>query len=138
MEKQIEITKGQLATLLWIDALDKFEDGVNISLRDKYYNFIENNSVIEGMESTEFDNYKEMLVAYGLLKETADKLEFTKKGKELVKVVVNADKENELEHIQLEKKSFPSYADIKKFIDDNANVIEIAIAVTSLLVTIIG
>ena len=69
MEKYIEITTEQLATLLWIKSLDDFEDGVNITLRDKYYNFIENNSVIEGMESAEFDKNKEFLVKQKLLKE---------------------------------------------------------------------
>lgn len=81
MTNQLEITDGQLATLLWIKALDDFEDGINITLQDKYYNFIENNSVIEGMEVAEFVKYKEMLVENGLLEEIDENLEFTKKVK---------------------------------------------------------
>ena len=81
MEKMIEITVEQLATLLWIKALDEFEDENLVTLSDKYYNFIENNSVIEEMEVEEFDRNKEILVVNKLLKETEEKLEFTKTGK---------------------------------------------------------
>ena len=57
-----KITVAQLATLLWIKALDDYEDSNFKGLRDKYYNFIENNSVIEDMEVSEFDKNKEFLV----------------------------------------------------------------------------
>ena len=134
MTNQLEITDGQLATLLWIKALDDFEDGINITLQDKYYNFIENNSVIEGMEVAEFINYKKMLVANGLLKETDKKLEFTKKGKEIVGKICDEDG---VKASPIKKGKFPSFTDIKRFINDNSDVIQAVLATTSVVLSII-
>ena len=132
-----KITVEQLATLLWIKALDDYEDNNFKGLRDKYYNFIENNDDIEGMESSEFDRNKEFLVEQKLLKETNSKLEFTKKGIEVVEIVSKTEKENDLKPYQLEKGNLVNYADIKKFIDDNSNVLQVALATVSLLISII-
>lgn len=137
MAKRIELSTEQLATLLWIKALDDFEDGVNISLRDKYYNFIENNSVIEGMESAEFDSFKEKLVSCKLLKEDEEKLEFTKKGREVVEILTNTEKKKGLQPYKLKNGVYPDFAAIKKFIDDNSNIIQAVLATASLLVEII-
>lgn len=137
MQKNIEITTEQLATLLWIKSLDDFEDGVNITLQDKYYNFIENNSVIEGMESAEFDKNKEFLVKQKFLKENNKNIVFTEKGAKLVEIIAKTEIEKGLKPYRLDKKSFPNYANIKKFIDDNSNVLQVALAVASLLITII-
>lgn len=137
MEKELEITSEQLATLLWIKALEEFEDGINITLLDKYCNFVDNNSDIEGMDSTEFAKNKEILVNCGLLVETEDSLEFTKKGNEVIETVSNTESEEGVQPYEYAKKSFPDLWAIKGFIDDNSEIIHIALATASLLVTII-
>lgn len=137
MAKRIELSTEQLATLLWIKALDDFEDKINVTLRDKYYNFIENNSVIEDMESAEFNSIKEKLVACKLLKEDEEKLEFTKTGREVVEIVDKTEREKGLQPYKLEKGILPNYSDIRKFIDDNSNVLQVALATASLLISII-
>ena len=123
-----QITVQQLATLLWIKELDNFEDGVNITLRDKYYNFIENNSVVEGIDIQAFDSYKVALIKLKLIKETDEKLEFTKAGREVLEIVSKAEQENGLEPYILERRNLPKYVDIKKFIDDNSNVSAMTLA----------
>ena len=137
MQKELEITSEQLATLLWIKALEEYEDGINITLRDKYCNFVDNNSDIEGIDSAEFAKNKDILVSYGLLAEIEDSLEFTKKGNELIETVSNTESEEGVQPYESAKKSFPDFWAIKGFIDDNGDIIQIALATASLLVTII-
>ena len=137
MKKEIEITVEQLATLLWIKALDDFEDDVNITLRDKYYNFIENNSVIEGMETEKFNTNKEILIALELLQEDEDNITITKSGRKVIKLITKIEKKNGERPFENKENKRMTYDYIKKIIDENINIIQVALTTLSILIAII-
>ena len=86
------------------------------------------------MEVAEFVKYKEMLVENGLLEEIDENLEFTKKGQEIVEKVCD---EEEVKASPIKKGKFPSFKDIKRFINDNSDVIQAVLATASVVLSII-
>lgn len=137
MKDELQLTVEELATLLWIKALDDFNDGVNISLRDKYYNFIENNSAVDDIEISEFDSIKNTLVSYDLLKETDERLEFTKKGKNVVENVYSTGERVDEVDSNNKNGMVGLYNKIKSFINDNSSVLQVTLAATSIILSVV-
>ena len=135
MKNELQLTVEELATLLWIQKLDEFNDGVNISLRDKYYNFIENNSVVDDIEISEFDSIKDKLVSYDLLRETDERLEFTKAGRDVVEKVYSTEKKVDEADCDSKKGLIELYKKIKRFINDNSSVLQVTLAATSIILS---
>ena len=135
MKNELQLTVEELATLLWIQKLDEFNDGVNISLRDKYYNFIENNSAVDDIEISEFDSIKDKLVSYDLLRETDERLEFTKAGRDVVEKVYSTEKKVDEADCDSKKGLIELYKKIKRFINDNSSVLQVTLAATSIILS---